>query len=98
MKNRIKIALIAASFSVLIQGCATAAQKKELVLKRAVFDFKCSAENLSATETSRDKYLITGCGKKGTYLIDCLNAPGYSPSITECRAVPNSKQDIVTGG
>jgi hypothetical protein len=77
-------------FVLIISGCATADKKRELALKRATFDFDCHSENLKAVELSPSTYGVSGCGKKGTYVIDCPRFPGYDYKLDECHALLNS--------
>ena len=71
----------------LFASCATTGARKELILKRATFDFDCSIEKLISTKIDGSTFGITGCGKKAVYIVDC----GGNSNIGACRAILNSQ-------
>lgn len=73
-------------------SCASSTQKKELIIKRASFDFECKKEEIVLTELGNESYGAMGCGKKGVYLVVCQTSSGYPPTIGDCKAVLNSQK------
>jgi hypothetical protein len=52
-------------------GCATAAQQKDKLLKRAAFDLKCTKDELSVTKLDERTRGVRGCGRQATYVRSC---------------------------
>jgi hypothetical protein len=57
----------------------------KVVAKRATFDLGCSRERLDIRELSKDTFGVTGCNKRATYLITCVD--------WDCQAVMNTKSE-----
>src|SRR6187431_621478 len=66
-------------------GCATAAQQKEKLLRRAAFDLKCTKDELSVTKLDERTRGVRGCGRQATYVRSCTDPYGAN-----CTWVMNS--------
>jgi hypothetical protein len=73
------VVLVAAFLLTSVAGCATTAERHDLVMRQAEFDLSCARQSIRISELGGRVYGARGCGQQQTYVMYC-----YDTNIGSC--------------
>lgn len=88
LKVKVSLALL-----IFFSGCYSLSEndKKQLVIKRAIFDLSCSKENVRVVKLLENTYGASGCGRRVSYITDsCEGMSTKSQILINCKIIMNS--------